>query len=130
MDKEYHRRYNRERYHQLRAEYIVQLGGVCSDCGIAEDLEFHHTDPDSKLFSIGNLLGYSRAAVDAEVAKCVLRCASCARIRGIGTGNIKTVDHGGGVSGKHNCPCVPCKTRKAEYMRNYNRDYKRMYRNI
>ncbi len=31
------------------------------------------------------------------------------------------VEHGGGLSGKKNCPCTPCKDRKAAYMQTYKR---------
>jgi hypothetical protein len=35
-----------------------------------------------------------------------------------------SVEHGGGLSGKKNCKCVPCRARKAEYAssRKYNQN--------
>jgi hypothetical protein len=118
---EYHRAYNRERYRRLRAEYVAQLGGKCVDCGTEEDLEFDHADASSKSVEVAKMLNYSKAVRDAEVKKCVLRCSSCHRRKSISAGDINSVDHGGGKSGKKNCPCTPCRERKAEYMRDYRR---------
>lgn len=122
---EYHRRYNRERYRRLRAEYVQRLGGVCIDCGSKENLEFDHDDASTKSFDIGKLLNYSKATREAELDKCVLRCSSCHKKKSVRAGDVKTVEHGGGLSGKRNCPCLPCKARKAEYMRNNSRRWRR-----
>lgn len=118
---EYHRTYNRERYRRLRKEYIQRLGGICIDCGTDQALEFDHADASTKSFDIGRLLNYSRKVREDELVKCVLRCHDCHLAKSIAAGDIKTVEHGGGLSGKKNCPCTPCKTRKAEYMKNYQR---------
>jgi len=117
--KEYHRVYNRERYRRLRAEYITKLGGQCIDCGSVENLEFDHDDASIKSFDIGKLLNYSKAVREMELKKCVLRCSSCHKKKSVRAGDVWTVEHGGGVSGKRNCPCIPCKQKKTEYMRNY-----------
>jgi hypothetical protein len=55
-----------------------------------------------------------------ELSKCQLLCNDCHLDKSKLEGSLGTVDHGGGISGKKNCPCVLCKTRKAEYMKNYH----------
>ena len=124
---EYHRTYNRERYRRLRAEYVELLDGKCIDCGSTENLEFDHIDASKKSFDIGKLLNYSKAARDEELKKCTLRCSSCHKKKSVLAGDIKTVEHGGGASGKRNCPCVLCKARKAEWMKNYRSVQDRLY---
>ena len=118
-DVEYHRVYNLARYHRLRAEYIVLLEGKCVDCGTDQNLEFDHNDADSKSFDVGKLLNYSKEVREAELLKCVLRCSPCHRKKSVREGDIRSVGHGEGKSGKRNCSCKPCRTRKAEYMKNY-----------
>ena len=105
----------------MRAEYVALLGGKCVDCGTDQNLEFDHDDASSKSFDIGKLLNYAKAVRDAEIRKCVLRCNPCHLKKSIRAGDIKSVEHGGGKSGKKNCPCLLCKARKAEYMRGYER---------
>jgi hypothetical protein len=66
-------------------EYIrsLKLAGKCIDCGFSEHpyaLEFDHVD-GPKLFDINRLKRSTRARLDRELAKCVLRCANCHRIR-------------------------------------------------
>ncbi len=57
----------------------------CIDCGMADIrvLEFDHRDRDTKVLAVAVLAcdGYSLDRVKAEVAKCVVRCANCHRIR-------------------------------------------------
>ena len=116
---EYMRVYMLERYHRRRREGREFLGGVCVDCGTTEDLEFDHVDRESKEFMISGMSSCSEARFWAEVRKCVLRCKTCHYAR---TAQQLGVEHGGGASGKKNCPCASCKARKAEYMKRYYRD--------
>jgi hypothetical protein len=73
----------REEYAQRLAAYLLEQG--CADCG--EDdirvLEFDHNDPAEKLTEVGRLagVGNSWARVEAEIAKCTVRCANCHRRR-------------------------------------------------
>jgi hypothetical protein len=117
MDLEYHRAYNVERYHRLRAEYIHLLGGKCVICGSTNQLEFDHIDPGTKTIDVGKLLSVSKAVRDAEFKKCQLLCKSHHAEK---SARESSVGHGGGRSGKKNCSCVPCKERKAQYMREYH----------
>ena len=55
----------------------------CIDCGEADPvvLEFDHREGERKLFNIGESIrrSYGLARVQAEVAKCDVRCANCHR---------------------------------------------------
>ena len=73
-----HRKTNRD----IAYEYLVTH--ACVDCGEADPvvLDFDHIDPTTKLFCVGTML--SREATPAivrEMAKCVVRCANCHRMR-------------------------------------------------
>ena len=53
----------------------------CVDCGETDMrcLQFDHNKPELKSFNISEALqkGVSMAALEAEVAKCTVRCANC-----------------------------------------------------
>jgi hypothetical protein len=65
------------------AEYLLEHS--CVDCG--EDdvrvLDFDHEDPSLKEWNIGRLTGMAMpwSRVEAEIAKCSVRCANCHRRR-------------------------------------------------
>jgi hypothetical protein len=108
--------YMRVRRANRRDTLRAMLGGKCAECGATDELEFDHIDPATKLFTIGTRLdGRWRALLD-EVAKCQLLCRPHHEARSL---TQLSVEHGGGASGKKNCPCAPCKARKAEYMHAY-----------
>lgn len=71
----------------LRAtrEWLQQLKArPCADCGREFHpvcMDFHHLDPAQKSFNIGMALGKPQVAVLQEVAKCVIICANCHRLR-------------------------------------------------
>lgn len=77
MPREYHRKYSKGYYHQIRSELIQLLGGKCFDCGSEQKLQFDHKDPKSTKFRIGKLLNYSREEVLQELKKCQLLCHKC-----------------------------------------------------
>lgn len=85
-------------------------------------MEFDHVDPATKKFVISDGLDFPWAVLIAELMKCQLLCHDCHLVKSISEGDLGTVDHGGGISGKKNCPCDLCKARKREYMRQYMRD--------
>jgi hypothetical protein len=64
-------------------------GKPCVDCGIEYPhyvLDWHHLDPATKLFGIGQgSFRNSRAKILEEMAKCVLLCANCHREREYGS---------------------------------------------
>ena len=70
-------------YDKEEVEAIEQLTqqariGGCVECGVKE-IQFHHKDPKSKVFEIGEWkkLGKSVDEVREELAKCECRCPSC-----------------------------------------------------
>lgn len=69
----------------VRKYYLISLrGGKCEECGYNKNIsaiDFHHTDPNSKLFvlsqkSLGN---YSMKLILNEFNKCKILCANCHR---------------------------------------------------
>jgi hypothetical protein len=113
--------YQKKRYKRRRDEAIASLGGCCVRCNSVENLELDHIIASLKTYNIGKILGGgSEAKVQAELAKCQVLCHECHVQKGHQSGDTNYVEHGGGASGKRNCPCAPCKERKAEYMRNKN----------
>ena len=64
-----------------RAELnVIKETQGCKRCGYNEDgskLHFHHRDPSTKLFGIGNSLTRSTQRVQEEIDKCDLYCVSC-----------------------------------------------------
>ena len=56
----------------------------CVDCGESDPvvLDFDHVDPATKLWSVGTMLSRQASpAIEREIAKCVIRCANCHRMR-------------------------------------------------
>lgn len=60
---------------------VQEAGGRCRLCGYSRSpgaLVFHHVDPGSKSFGLGQAgLCRSLARARAEAAKCLLLCANC-----------------------------------------------------
>lgn len=76
-------RYQKKRRRRVKAELIELRGGRCEECEYSVSLaalEFHHRDPATKEFGIGNFNG-SWERLLAEVEKCDLLCANCHRLR-------------------------------------------------
>ncbi len=118
---EYMREYMLNRYHRLRLEALEAKGGKCIDCGSSSRLEFDHEDASDKKFSVAKIFTHAKFKILAELEKCVLRCQDCHLQKSLAQGDITTVEHGGGVSGKKNCPCDLCKSKKSEYMKKYKK---------
>ena len=73
--------YNRQQSDRKRADLnVIKEAQGCMRCGYNEDgskLHFHHRDPSTKLFSIGNGVVYSSQRLQEEIDKCDLLCISC-----------------------------------------------------
>ena len=72
---------NRRR--ELKKLAVEYKGGKCSICGYDKcvaALEFHHINPESKLFGISTK-GITRSLdlIKKELDKCILLCANCHR---------------------------------------------------
>lgn len=120
----YMREYMKRRYFKRRMEWLSRLGGTCAVCGVEDDLNFDHIDATTKQFDVAKILASaSETKLSVEMAKCQILCVLHHKEKTDreGDGFILPVIHGGGKSGKKNCPCIPCKARKAEYMKNYQK---------
>jgi aryl-alcohol dehydrogenase-like predicted oxidoreductase len=55
-------------------QYKVDQG--CLECGSKDPdlLQYHHINPDTKLYNISDMVGYSDELVRAELAKCIVLC--------------------------------------------------------
>src|SRR6266850_135011 len=72
----------RSRNRSRKAEYVAGL--ACVDCGESDPvlLEFDHRDAADKLANVSRLMAaHSWARVQAEIAKCDIRCVNCHRRR-------------------------------------------------
>lgn len=70
-----------DRRRAVKRILVEEAGGACRLCGydrVPAALQFHHLDPSQKTFGLSS--GGASIALDAaraEVAKCVLLCATC-----------------------------------------------------
>lgn len=110
---------------QRRSQAREYLGGVCNNCGTDKDLQFDHVKASQKSFGIADAINrhMAWAFLVPELDKCQLLCHPCHLEKTKRNGDDGSVPHGGGSSGKKNCPCGPCKKRKAEYMQAYSRSH-------
>jgi len=76
-----------QRWVKRKLEAIDYLGNRCADCDLHISqshyavFEFHHLDPTQKDADWNKLRLSSSARILSELAKCVLLCANCHRIR-------------------------------------------------
>jgi hypothetical protein len=79
------RRINNQRYRHRNREMVIEylLDHPCVDCGISDPLVLEFDHMDNKIMDVSSLAGSSVAwkRVEAEIAKCVVRCANCHRKR-------------------------------------------------
>lgn len=86
------------RWKDRKVSVIERLGGQCVDCGIAYDgensvvFDLHHTTgTDDKVGDWKTMRRMSDDRLSEELAKCVLLCANCHRMRhSKGVPNIRT----------------------------------------
>jgi len=73
-----------KRYYDKRyAAVVAAKSKPCADCGRTfppRAMDFHHPDGNKEL-GIGNSRSISIARLEAEIAKCVVLCAVCHRLR-------------------------------------------------
>ena len=69
-----------ERYWEKSA-FVDAQRTKCAKCGDTRSyvLDFHHTDPNDKSFTIGVLKRGAQATLQKEIDKCVVLCACCHR---------------------------------------------------
>jgi hypothetical protein len=71
-------------------EWVLPDGSVCGYREYAVALDFDHRDPTEKAFQISRARlspSVSRAAVEAEIAKCDVLCANHHRVRTVADGH-------------------------------------------
>ncbi len=71
-----------KRRNNLKKKMVDYKGGKCSKCGydrFYQVLEFHHTRPDQKDYTVGTMKRYSWAKIKEELDKCDILCANCHR---------------------------------------------------
>jgi transposase len=70
-----------QRRRQIKRKLVEEAGGKCLICGYdrcQQVLQFHHLDPATKEFHLGqNGVTRSLARSRAEARKCILLCANC-----------------------------------------------------
>jgi transposase len=70
-----------QRRRQIKSKLVEEAGGKCLICGYdrcQQVLQFHHLDPTTKEFHLGqNGVTRSLAKSRAEARKCILLCANC-----------------------------------------------------
>jgi len=73
-----------ERWKQRKIKVIKQFGNKCADCSVSHHpnvYEFHHLNPETKDFSWDKIRLFSEERMQKELAKCILLCANCHRLR-------------------------------------------------
>lgn len=75
---EYKREYQRELSRKRKAKLdAIRKESGCIDCGTKENLCFDHRVKEEKLFTIGSGVRRAWNVIEAEIAKCDVRCTSC-----------------------------------------------------
>ena len=107
--------YDKQRYEEKRRLLLSIVGDACVLCGSKDALEFDHVNPSSKSFSIMSRWNKPIEELLPELRKCRTLCHACHS--STDTYGTRQVAHGGGVSGKRNCKCDPCRLKRNAYMR-------------
>jgi hypothetical protein len=142
---------HRDRLFEKLAQYLKE--NPCVDCseGDLRVLQFDHLPQFEKKFDIGrSVTGSTRSweSIESEMLKCEVVCANCHQKRtGARSGWRKhllevgtytspeglydktrkfRVEHGGGVKGRRDCGCNPCRTKKLEYDRNWSQNSRKV----
>lgn len=66
----------RQRVREIKLETGCKNGCQVSDPAL---LHFHHRDPATKLFKVGNGAQHPWVQIEAEIAKCDVLCEDCHR---------------------------------------------------
>lgn len=70
----------RVRRYKIKLKAVEYKGGCCESCGYNKSLcglQFHHTNPDEKEFTIGSASNKSWDVLVKELDKCILLCSNC-----------------------------------------------------
>jgi len=114
-DPAYNRVYHLNRYHERRSEMLAKLGGKCVVCQTKRKLHIHHKDPTEKSFNFAKGWGRPWLEIEAELAKCELRCEKH---------HIKVHEAKHGTISRyrgHRCRCEPCRMAWSQAMKRWKR---------
>lgn len=111
------REYMLRRYHNRRNNAIKYLGGQCVYCSTSQNLQFHHINPNKKLFDISVGWNCKESKFWDEIKKCELRCEFCHNDK-------HKVIHEHGTPHKYwqGCRCNSCTNANSMYNLNYRRN--------
>jgi hypothetical protein len=98
---------------ETRLKVISELGGKC-ECGkIGKDVYVYAKGNYERRWWPQNLYAKKWEEIEPRLGDYYLSCNMCWRIK-LG---IRTIEHGGGASGKHGCDCDPCRLQRNAYGR-------------
>ena len=71
-------KYDKKRL-DTRVKFANNQKQSCAKCGDTRTyiLQFHHKDPSTKDFTIGDMRNYSLDKIQKEIDKCIVLCANC-----------------------------------------------------
>ena len=119
--------YLRELRAKRRLMCFKILGNKCNLCGLREDLQFDHKDPNIKHFNISEMLTGNWTKLLKELKKCQLLCYSCHNIKSIlEQGKKVAKDNHGTISTYTYCKCEKCKEAARRCKEEYYKTHKRI----
>ena len=112
--------------HRKKQRCLDYLGNKCARCGVTENLQFDHIDPETKSFEISQSFDKGWNKLVEELKKCQLLCKPCHREKTTNeqTGRIpwnadettyNPVHGTAKMYDKKKCRCVKCKAWKSAY---------------
>ena len=120
-NKEYLRKYLRDRYQRRKREAIERLGGVCCRCGVSENLEVDHIEYTEKTMPFSRMYSVSQQRFDEELGRCQLLCKPCHIEKTIDErGYNRRTEHGTYARYKlSKCRCEACRKACRDKTRSY-----------
>lgn len=80
-DKKYNKAIADKKRRQEARAYIndYKKKHPCIVCGTTKDLQFHHLEPDEKIYCVSDMVKMrcSIKTIDKEIKKCVILCKKC-----------------------------------------------------
>ena len=76
----------KKRTAEVNKQYVqdIKMSKGCACCGWkdhAYGLDFDHIKPSTKLFGLGDAARRTLEQIDAEIAKCIVLCSNCHRLK-------------------------------------------------
>lgn len=115
----YMKEYMLDRYNRRMIEAREYLGGICIKCGVKDNLDIHHKNPELKEFTIGTRMASAPLSVMyEELDKCELLCRDCH------IDHHRQKEHGTLAMYRY-CKCDECREFKSKYSIEYNKTHLR-----